>query len=77
MLFGIFPPNSASIGYAVVVKVEVLLYVHRNRKLIRDGEPRTATSTFTQLLNSDGYATEGALFISAQLSTDVVSALRP
>ena len=30
----------------------VLLYVHRNRRLIRDGEPRTATSTFTQLLNS-------------------------
>ena len=33
--------------------VEVLLYVHRNRRLIRDGEPRTATSTFTQLLSSD------------------------
>ena len=32
--------------------VEVLLYVHRNRRLIRDGEPRTATSTFTQLLSS-------------------------
>ena len=30
----------------------VLLYVHRNRRLIRDGEPRTATSTFTQLLRS-------------------------
>ena len=30
----------------------VLLYVHRNRRLIRDGEPRTATSTFTQLLSS-------------------------
>ena len=29
---------------------EVLLYVHINRRLIRDGEPRTATSTFTQLL---------------------------
>ena len=31
----------------------MLLYVHRNRRLIRDGEPRTATSTFTQLLSSD------------------------
>ena len=30
-----------------------LIYVHRNRRLIRDGKPRTATSTFTQLLNSD------------------------
>ena len=53
MLFGIFTPNSASIGYAVAVEVEVLLYVHRNRWLIRDGEPRTATSTFTQLLSSE------------------------
>ena len=33
--------------------VEVLLYVHRNRRRIRDGEPRTATSTFTQLLSSE------------------------
>ena len=35
--------------------VEMLLYVpHRNRRLIRDrSRPRTATSTFTQLLNSD------------------------
>ena len=32
----------------VVVVVEVLLYVHRNRRLIRDGSPG-----FTQLLNSD------------------------
>ena len=29
----------------------VLLYVHRDHK---DGEPRTATSTFTQLLSSRG-----------------------
>ena len=34
--------------------VEVLFYVHRNRSLIGDGEPRTATSTFTQLLSSEG-----------------------
>ena len=32
---------------------EVLLYVHRNRRRIGDGEPRTATSTFTQLLSSN------------------------
>ena len=31
--------------------VEVLLYIHS--RLIRDWEPRTATSTFTQLLSSD------------------------
>ena len=30
----------------------VLLSVHRDRRLIRDGEPRTATSTFTQLRSS-------------------------
>ena len=29
----------------------MLLYVHRDR--IRDGESRTATSTFTQLLSSE------------------------
>ena len=28
------------------------VYVHRNIRLIRDGEPTTATLTFTQLLNS-------------------------
>ena len=33
-------------------ETEELLYVHRNRRFIRDGEPRTATSTFTQLLSS-------------------------
>ena len=32
-----------------------MLYVHRNRRLIRDREPRTAASTFTQLLSSDDY----------------------
>ena len=30
----------------------MLLYVHRNRRRIRDGEPRAATSTFTQLVSS-------------------------
>ena len=38
----------------VGVDVEVLFYVHRNRRFIKDGEPRTATSTFTQLLSSEG-----------------------
>ena len=33
----------------------MLLYVHRNHKAHWDGEPRTATSTFTQLLNSVTY----------------------
>ena len=31
----------------------VLPYVHRNRKAYWDGQPRTATSTFTQVLNED------------------------
>ena len=35
-----------------IASVEVLLYVHTNRRLIRDGEPRTSTSTSTQLLSS-------------------------
>ena len=39
--------------FAVTLVVEVLLYIHRNRRLIRDGEPRTSTSTFTQLLSSE------------------------
>ena len=30
----------------------MFLYVHRNIRLIRDGEPRTATSPFIQLLSS-------------------------
>ena len=34
------------------VVVEALLYIHRNRRFIRDGEPGMSTSTFTQLLNS-------------------------
>ena len=37
----------------------VLLYVHGNHKAHSDGKPRTAaTSTFTQLLNSDAYITD-------------------
>ena len=33
--------------------VEVLLYVHRNRRFIRNREPRTSVSTFTQLQSSE------------------------
>ena len=33
----------------------MLRYVHGNRRLIWGREPRTATSTFTLLLNSDLY----------------------
>ena len=43
------------VTFVVVVVVEVLLYVHRNRRFMRDGEPRTATSTFTHLLSSANY----------------------
>ena len=32
--------------------VECCFTVHRNCRLIRDGEPRTSASTFTQLLSS-------------------------
>ena len=42
----------------------MLLYVHRNRKAHEDGKPRTATSTFTQLLNSDRYFQCGLQFVS-------------
>ena len=46
-------PSSSGLHSGMAVGlVEVLLYIHKNRRLIRDGEPRTATSTFTQLLSS-------------------------
>ena len=32
----------------------VILYVHGNQKARSDGQPRTATSTLTQLLNYEG-----------------------
>ena len=38
-------------------QLSMLLYVHRSTetmKIIRDGETRSSTSTFTQLLSSDG-----------------------
>ena len=31
----------------------IILYVHGNQKARQDGQPRTSTSTFTQLLSSD------------------------
>ena len=39
------------------------LYVHRNRRLIRDGEPRTSTSTFTQLLTSEPERWQSSVFL--------------
>ena len=46
------PSSSGLHSDMAVGLVEVLLYVHRNRRLIRDEEPRMATSTFTQLPSS-------------------------
>ena len=47
-----YQPNALPLGQTdsqLRRVVEVLLYVHRNRRFIRDGrEPRTSTSTFTQ-----------------------------
>ena len=48
----------------------VLLYVHRNRRFITEGrEPRTSTSTFTQLLSSEGGGGRGGGRVQ---STEVV-----
>ena len=41
----------------------MLRYVHRNRGTIRDGEPRTITSTFTHLLSFDRSKRVTVLFI--------------
>ena len=38
-----------------MILLQMSLYALRNPRLIRDGEPRTATSTFTQLLSSREY----------------------
>ena len=65
------PPNSARIGY---IKVNMVLNVHRNRKAYSGrGEVGRGYGGGGRGI---GYATEGALFIPAQLSTDAVSALR-
>ena len=57
-----------SSGARVVEVDEVLLYVHRNRRLIRDGEPRTATSTFIQLLSSvpERMADEPGIYLTGE-----------
>ena len=56
-------------------------HVHRSLRDLstRHGYPHTPSIAFRHLPPNSatfGYATEGALFISAQLSTDAVSALR-
>ena len=43
----------------------VLLYGHGNRRLIKDREPRTAISTFTQFLSSDGVGDLGRVFLKS------------
>ena len=50
-----FIPHLLQSGATTGGLSSMLLYVHRHRKdyCIRDREPRTATSTFTQLLSSD------------------------
>ena len=61
--------------------VEVLLYVHRNRRFIRDGEPRTSTLTFTQLLSSEAKSMNKAphnlfmLISNSQVSISSVKAV--
>ena len=41
----------------------VLLFVHGNHKARWDGEPRTATSTLTQLLNYETVTNENSILI--------------
>ena len=48
-----------------VCVVEVLLYVHRNRRLIRDRSPGRPLKTFTQLLSS-GVCVTVALFLKVK-----------
>ena len=50
------PPLQGNFRFSVMV--QVLLYVHRNRRIIRDRGPRTSASTFTQLLSSERFSTE-------------------
>ena len=52
---GEVPTALINIVVLALVQVEVLLYVHRNRRFIRDGSPgRPPRLTFTQLLTYDG-----------------------
>ena len=46
-----------------MVHVLMLLYVHRDQKTIRDGEPRTTTLTFVQLLNSEVVSATVTVFL--------------
>ena len=50
-----------------MVSVDVKRYVYlltEIRKRIRDGEPRTATSTFTQLLSSEHLSDDDELILN-------------
>ena len=47
----------------------IVLYVHGNQKARQDGQPRTATSTLTQLLNYDNSMFSS---LSNELTTDPV-----
>ena len=55
----------------MLVSSSALLYVCRDRSTIRDGEPRTTTSTFTQLLTSDQWLVQCCF-----TSTEAVSIIR-
>ena len=59
--------HTPSIAFRYLVRYSVLLYVHRNRRLIRDGEPRTSTSTFTQLLSSGNTTPNSKLWFQTDI----------
>ena len=63
--------TSEDIKHHFTTDVEVLLYVHRNRRFIRDGETRTATSTFTQFLSSVAVLSSPSLIIVCPVSVVV------
>ena len=53
----------------MLVSSSALLYVCRDRSTIRDGEPRTTTSTFTQLLTSDQWLVQCCFTSKEAVST--------
>ena len=53
----------------MLVYSSALLYVCRDRSTIRDGEPRTTTSTFTQLLSSDQWLVQCCFTSKEAVST--------
>ena len=54
-----------SFPHVILKSGSVLLYVHRDRKdLGTDGEPRTATSTFTQLPSSNSGSSSSSLVLN-------------